>query len=231
MAKFIAQMIGRNEAHRYLWSVLEHLVPQVDEIVFTDDASQDATPEIAREFGAHVYRHESPLFTVHEGRLRQAAWENLAHHARLGDWILAIDCDERLFATDPAKPLSSLLQTTQYHALEVTFFHMWNERQYRIDKGWAPSPQTRIFRYADQAPFADNALACGCGPEYVRLMELTGKVMCDTGLLMQHLGYVREEDRVAKHRLYMEIDGGRFHVHSHLESIVDAHPALLTWNP
>jgi hypothetical protein len=28
----------------------------------------------------------------------------------------------------------------------------------------------------------------------------------------------------------MEIDGGRFHVRSHLESIVDPHPALVDWN-
>jgi len=231
MHKFIAQMIGRNEAQRYLRDVLEHLTPQVDEIVFTDDASQDATPDLFAEFGAHVYRNPSPLFSVHEGRLRQSAWENLALHARTGDWILSIDCDEKLYATDPDQPLSSLLQTTQYHALEVMFYHMWNPEHYRADKGWAPSPQPRIFRYADHTVFADSALACGSGPEYVRLMELTGKVRRGTGLVMQHLGYMREEDRLAKHELYMRIDGGKYHVLDHIQSIADPHPTLVKWQP
>jgi glycosyltransferase involved in cell wall biosynthesis len=69
MDMFIAQMIGRNEEHRYVREVLEHLVPLVDEIVYTDDASQDATPDIFKEFGAHVYRNAAPLFDVMMSRL------------------------------------------------------------------------------------------------------------------------------------------------------------------
>jgi hypothetical protein len=60
-------------------------------------------------------------------------------------------------------------------------------------------------------------------------MELTGKVLPDTGLVMQHLGYMREQDRRAKHERYMEIDGGRFHSLPHLQSILDADPTLVNW--
>lgn len=229
MYRCIAQMIGRNEAQRYVREVLEHLVPMVDMIVYTDDASLDETPDIFREFGAHVYQNAESLFNVHEGRLRQSAWENLAHHAQVGDWIIAIDCDEKLYATNPSKSLSDLLQTTQYHALAVEFVHMWNDRQYRIDKAWAPAPQSRIFRYVDGSPIPDNQLACGSAPEYVRLMELTGKVLPDTGLVMQHLGYMREQDRRKKHERYMKIDGGRFHSLPHLQSILDPDPTLVNW--
>ncbi len=224
MYKFIAQMIGRNEAQRYVREVLEHLAPLVDMIVYTDDASHDATPDIFREFSAHVYQNSESLFGVHEGQLRQSAWENLSKHAQVGDWILAIDCDEKLYATDPAKSLYDLLQTTQYHALAVMFVHMWNERQYRIDKAWTPEPQSRIYRYVAGSPFPDNQLACGSAPEYVRLMELTGKVLPDTGLVMQHLGYMRESDRRDKHERYMDIDGRRFHSLAHLQSILDPNP-------
>ncbi len=229
MYKFIAQMIGRNEAQRYVREVLEHLTPLVDMIVYTDDASQDATPDIFREFGAHVYRNLESLFGVHEGQLRQSAWGNLSQHAQVGDWILAIDCDEKLFATDPSRSLYDMLQNKQYHALAVMFVHMWNERQYRTDKAWAPEPQSRIYRFANGSPFSDNKMACGSAPEYVRLMELTGKVWSDTGLVMQHLGYMRESDRREKHDRYMEIDGGRFHSLPHLQSILDPHPTLASW--
>lgn len=229
MDRFIAQMIGRNEAQRYLREVLEHLAPLVDMIVYTDDASEDATPDIFREFGAHVYQNSESLFGVHEGRCRQAAWDNLTRHAQTGDWILAIDCDEKLFATDPAKPLFKLLQNTQYYGLAVTFVHMWNERHYRVDKAWAPEAQTRIFRFVEGSPIPDNQLACGSAPEYVHLMELTGKVLSDTGLVMQHLGYMRAQDRQIKHDRYMEIDGGRFHSLPHLQSIIDPNPTLVPW--
>lgn len=229
MYKLIAQMIGRNEAHRYVRNVLEHLAPVVDKIVYTDDASEDATPDIFREFGAHVYQNSASLFGVHEGRLRQSAWDNLTRHAQVGDWILAIDCDEKLYATNAAKSLFDLLQTTQHFGLEVTFVHMWNEHQYRVDKAWAPTAQTRIFRYAEGSPFSDNKMACGSAPEYVRLMEMTGKVMPDTGLVMQHLGYMREQDRRDKHDRYMDIDGGRFHSLPHLQSILDDNPRLIDW--
>ncbi len=94
--KIIAQMVGRNEASKYLPRVLERLKNQVDEIVFTDDCSDDNTADIASNF-AHVYKTPKPMFTVHEGRLRKYAWLNLENHASEGDWIIAIDCDEMLY--------------------------------------------------------------------------------------------------------------------------------------
>ncbi|MFC1764611.1 glycosyltransferase family 2 protein [Planctomycetota bacterium] len=229
MFKLIAQMIGRNEEARYVRDVLTHLSPLVDSIVYTDDASNDKTPDIFREFGAHVYTNESARFNVHEGQLRQAAWDNLGRHAQIGDWILAIDCDEKLFTTCPDKSLGGILETKKYHAIAITFYHMWNDRQYRTDKAWAPSPQARIFRYIDGCPFTDRALACGSGPEYVQYCEMTGNMLPDTGLVMQHFGYLREPDRQAKYDRYMEIDGGRYHELSHLQSIVDPQPVLSDW--
>jgi hypothetical protein len=106
---------------------------------------------------------------------------------------------------------------------------MWNERQYRVDKTWAPEPQSRIFRFVDGSPIPDSQLACGSAPEYVRLMEVTGKVLSGTGLVMQHLGYMRAQDRQAKYDRYMEIDGGRFHALQHLQSILDPDPTLVPW--
>jgi glycosyltransferase involved in cell wall biosynthesis len=95
--KIIAQIVGRNEEDRFLKSVLSRLSTQVDEIVFTDDCSEDNTAKIAADY-AHVYKTSEPTFAVHEGRLRTTAWSNLEKHANPGDWIIAIDCDEMLYS-------------------------------------------------------------------------------------------------------------------------------------
>ena len=72
----IAQMIGKNESDRFLENVLERLSSQVDKIIFTDDCSDDNTPEIASKY-AEVFQSPEPLFRVHEGKLRAFAWSKV----------------------------------------------------------------------------------------------------------------------------------------------------------
>lgn len=225
----IAQMIGRNEADRHLEEVLIHLRPIVDAIVFTDDCSEDNTLEIARKYGDFVYESEEPLFTVDEGRLRNNAWRNLQNHAVIGDWILAIDCDEKLWATNPKLSLDKLMRQEQYDVINIRFYHMWNETHYRVDKLWAPTNSSRLFRYYLGGHINDRKMASGSEPQYVQTLIRRGKYMVDSGLIMQHLGYVRDEDKIAKHARYTEHDGGDFHAGAHIESIVDENPTLMEW--
>lgn len=227
--KLIAQMVGRNEADRFLPDVLEHLKQIADVIVFTDDASTDSTPDIAEEYGAIVYRNDEPMFAVHEGKLRKGAWDNLQQHAEVGDWILCIDCDEKLYATKPGMDIEVLMRQDQFDVLNINFVHMWNETQFRVDKLWKPHPSQRMFRYFLGGTFADRALACGSEPLYVRTLMRRGRFMPNTGLVMQHLGYIRDEDKKAKYDRYMKLDGGEFHNGAHIESIMDEHPILQDW--
>lgn len=228
--KLIAQMVARNEADRYLDEVLDHLKRVVDLIVFTDDASDDATPEIAHKHGALVYRNETPMFETNEGQLRQGAWNNLAKHAEIGDWILAIDCDEKLWASSPDVSLRKLMTNNYYDVISIKFFHMWNQTQFRADGGWAPVESSRLFRYFYGGQFMDRALACGSEPAYVNTLIQRGKFMRDSGLVMQHLGYMRDEDKLAKHERYMKLDAGKFHNINHLNSIIDPNPTLVEWS-
>src|SRR5689334_21460540 len=126
----IANMVCRNEANRCLPEVLDHLRTIVDTIVFTDDCSDDNSAEIAHSYGAMVYKMDEPTFVVHEGRLRTEAWKNLTKHAKPGDWILAIDSDEKLWASKPNMTLQSLMSQQQYDVLNIEFVHMWNDHQY-----------------------------------------------------------------------------------------------------
>ncbi len=225
----IANMVGRNEEGRFLEEVLDHLQGIVDLIVFTDDCSDDNTAEIASGFG-EVFKTDRPLFTEDEGALRTFSWGNLSKFAQAErDWILAIDCDEKLWSTQPNFDMERLMRQDRYDVVNIRFYHMWNESQYRVDKLWAPTDSSRLFRYYYGGSFKDSKLACGSEPTYVNTLIRRGKFLRDSGLIMQHLGYVRDEDKQAKYERYMKLDGGDYHNRAHLESIIDPEPTLLDW--
>jgi glycosyltransferase involved in cell wall biosynthesis len=222
-----AQMIGRNESSRFLEDVLQKLSSQVDKIIFTDDCSTDNTPEIAAKY-AEVFQSPEPLFKVHEGKLRAYAWGNMEKFAKKGDWVIAIDCDEKLFHLENIDIRTVLSQSPQ-DVVNVRFYHMWNENQYRVDKLWAPNNSSRIFRFVEGGGFANRKLACGSEPTYVSDWIRQGNFWKDSKLVMQHLGYVLDEDKQIKHERYTEIDGGEFHNLGHINSILDTNPVLIDW--
>lgn len=222
-----AQMIGRNESSRFLEDVLQKLSSQVDKIIFTDDCSTDNTPEIAAKY-AEVFQSPEPLFKVHEAKLRAYAWGNMEKFAKKGDWIVAIDCDEKLFHLENIDIRTALSQSPQ-DVVNVRFYHMWNENQYRVDKLWAPNNSSRIFRFVEGGGFANRKLACGSEPTYVSDWIKQGNFWKDSKLVMQHLGYILDEDKQIKHERYTEIDGGEFHNLSHINSILDTNPVLIDW--
>jgi len=226
----IANMVGRNESDRHLRDVLEHLSGIVDLIVFTDDCSDDDTFNIASQY-AETFRTPKPLFVEDEGHLRSLSWNHLSSFAMSNrDWVLAIDCDEKLWSTNPNFDMGALLDQRIYDVLNIKFYHMWNETQYRVDKLWAPNNSSRLFRFYDGGAFMNRKLACGSEPTYVNQLIRQGRYMVDSGLIMQHLGYVNDEDKLAKFNRYMALDGGDFHQRSDLESIIDENPVLLDWN-
>ena len=225
--RVIANMIGRNEGDRYLADVLQHLQKFVDLIVFTDDASTDDTFLIARDHGASVLRIDEPLFGVDESRLRSYAWDHLSFHAEPNDWVLAIDCDEKLYGWEN---LALTLPKTQVGAIGIFFYHMWSPTKYRVDKAWRPDHQFRLFRFMPDGHFRPKRLACGSTPTYVNEFVRSGRAVIDPSLRMQHLGYMRDDDKLAKYDRYMALDGGRYHSLRHLESIVDPNPVLVKWD-
>ncbi|MFQ5705974.1 MAG: glycosyltransferase [bacterium] len=89
-----ACLIVKNEA-KHLPNCLKSIQAVVDEMVVVDTGSEDATPEIARQFGARVVQFE--------WRKDFAAARNFAIRQAESDWILQIDADEELFPEDQYK--------------------------------------------------------------------------------------------------------------------------------
>lgn len=227
MSKLIAQMIARNEADRFLPDVLSHLNNIVDLVVFTDDCSDDNTLEVARKFDCKTFSSiwDSPHFGINEGELRAQAWGNLEQFVEVGDWILAIDADEKLYGQERLPEL----MTGIADVLGITFYHMWDHKHYRADKAWRPTISSRLFRYYPNGCFNLRKLACGSEPTYVLDLIRSGRCNWNTGLRMKHLGYVFDEDKQAKYDRYMKLDGGDFHSRTHIESIIDPDPLLVYW--
>jgi len=229
--KIVANMIGYNEADRYLPEVLEHLRPLVDDIVFTDDASTDNTLEVAEGFGAHVYASlwKEPMFKMNEARLRQFSWWNLENHASVGDWVLAIDCDEKLYETFDDIKMRDLIQEEDFDVINIKFVHMWSRTHFRVDKLWAPTDSQRLFRFRENAQYRNKRLACGAEPAYVIEALRQNRFLVNSGLVMQHLGYAAEGDKDVKYQRYMELDKGQYHNIDHLNSIIDEEVELVEW--
>ena len=223
MPRLIANMVARNEASEYLPEVLERLRNQVDVIVFTDDASTDDTVKVAEQYVDHIMVMDEPTFCVHEGDLRQASWNFLESSAAPvdGDWVLAIDADEFLYETK--KSARELIQTQDYTIINVDFYHMWNETHFRVDGGWRPHGSTRLFKWRPGGIFKSSKVACGSEPTFVAsdLVYFRHLFMADSGLKMKHLSYIKDADKKKKYDRYTEIDGGKFHANSHINSIID----------
>lgn len=223
-------MVGKNEQDRYLKDVLERLSNQVDSIVFTDDCSDDNTLKIAQQY-CKTYQTPEPLFQKHEGQLRAFAWGNLSEHANVGDWIIAIDCDEMLYTKNDLDNLNirKVLNSSEFDVVNVTFYHMWSEYKYRVDKLWAPNSSSRIFRFKDNGGFLNRRLACGSEPSYVLDWIRQKNYWLDSGLIMKHMGYQKNEDKQIKYERYSTLDKGEFHNIKHIESIMDENPTLISW--
>jgi glycosyltransferase involved in cell wall biosynthesis len=228
--KTFAQIVGRNEQGRYLEEVLQRLSHQVDNIIFTDDCSDDNTLSIAKKYSI-TYQTPEPLFSKHEGQLRSFAWGNLCNHAKVGDWIVAIDCDEMLYRKDDLDNLNikEILSKSEFDVVNVKFYHMWNKNQYRQDKLWAPTNSSRIFRFRENGGFINKRLACGSEPSYVIDWIRQKNYWPGSGLIMKHMGYEKDEDKTAKYERYCTLDKGEFHNIKHIESIMDENPTLISW--
>jgi tetratricopeptide (TPR) repeat protein len=127
MVRISATLIVRDEA-AYLADCLRSLVGNVDEIVLVDTGSRDDTVQIAERFPIKLHR-----FTWCDDF---SAARNFALERASGDWVLAIDADERLEIPDRAA-FPGLLSKSGKVGWEVLYYPR---------TGWTPYRKMRLFR-------------------------------------------------------------------------------------
>lgn len=127
-------LITRNEAANLPQCLRS--VAWADELVVVDQGSSDTTPKIAANFGARlISAPDWPGFGPQKNR---------AIDACTGDWILAIDADERVSEALQAE-ISAVLAAPQFDVYEMPRRSAYCGRFMR-HSGWWPDHVARLFR-------------------------------------------------------------------------------------
>jgi len=133
MAKISACIISFNEEKK-IEDCLKSLLPVVDEIIIVDSLSTDDTLKIAEKYTDKIY-HQKFL-----GHIEQ---KNLAVDKASHDWILSLDCDERLSDELQQSILAikhDIDQADAYSMPRKTYYvYRW------LNHCWYPDIKTRLF--------------------------------------------------------------------------------------
>lgn len=108
-----------------------------DEIVVVDDMSTDRTVEIARKYTDKIFTRKM----VVEGRHR-----NWANSQATGDWVISIDCDERI-TPELAKEIRETVneEGKDYEGFNLPIKSFIGKRWIRYG-GYYPAAKLRMFR-------------------------------------------------------------------------------------
>lgn len=226
--KLVASMIVRNELHRYLGLVIEHLQTYADEICVLDDGSTDGSDEYLRDQGCNVLANDGPAFNEHEGAARQRL---LAHTMTAEpDWILAIDADE--FVGDPYRLRAAIEDAGNARlsppAFTLDMQEVWEATPevlaIRQDGGWRSHGCPILFRVPRlpqerRQGWKINPKRLSSGREPMAVRRNYGLAR-GSGSAILHFGWARLSERQARYARYVELDGGKYHAGSHIESIM-----------
>jgi len=133
MAKISACIISYNEEEK-IEDCLKSLQSVADEIIIVDSLSTDRTKEIAAKYTDKIYDQKF---------LGHVEQKNLAVSKASHDWILSLDCDERLtpeLASSILKAKDKLEQADAYRMARKTFYvYRW------LNHCWYPDFKVRLF--------------------------------------------------------------------------------------
>ena len=133
MAKISACIISYNEEKK-IEDCLKSLEGVVDEIIVVDSLSTDKTKEIVKNYTDKIYDQKF---------LGHVEQKNLAVEKASNDWILSLDCDERL--TDELKEsilnIKNNIETADAYRMARKTFYVYRWLNYC----WYPDFKVRIF--------------------------------------------------------------------------------------
>lgn len=220
----IGAMLVRNEAGRWIETVLQQMAMVCDIIIIVDDCSTDETPEICKKYGEVFYSDRS-YWGTNELRQRKFLWHLAVGEAKEGDWILCLDADETIPNIELL--LERIKQAEQYDCdgLGFNLYDMWSQTHYRDDELWNAHTRDWVMcvRYDANREYIWRNTPLHCGRFPLNACTTIGQ----TGMRIQHWGWSRPEDREAKYRRYMEADPeGKNGSLEQYRSILDPNPNL-----
>lgn len=221
----IGIMLVRNEADRWLETVLTQMQSVCRKIVILDDCSTDNTPEICKKYTPYVWKSCESLWATNEVWQRKLLWMLAADKADPGEWILCLDADETMPGINKLLDYATRAENYDCDGLSFNLFDMWSPTQYRDDDLWTAHLREWVMcvKYDPAREYLWRETKLHCGRFPVNACERPGQ----TGLSIQHWGWSRPEDRKIKHERYMEADpGGKDGSLAQYLSILDPNPKL-----
>jgi hypothetical protein len=227
--RVLLSMLVRDEAGRFLRSVLADAARYVDEVLIVDDGSTDDSVAVCHEALRSVPHTVVSLGKSQfhdEHRLRRLQWE-LAR-ARRPDWILCLDADE-MFEPRMTQAMRGLIDQDRFDAIAFRLFDFWDQDHYRDDALWRAHRTFRHFLVRNlptlDDAFQTTAQHCGRWPLAIgRLRTAT------SDLRLKHFGWALPADRVRKFERYRQLDPNGAHGNpAQYASILDPTPNLVKW--
>jgi hypothetical protein len=234
----IIGMLVKNEANRYLKRVLDKIVLNSDRLIVLDDASEDDTVEICRDYGAEIHLSPVSLWETNEYQQRYKLLELCLEKSSESDFIGIIDADEIISIDTETmfSPVGNMKHQCGSAPNEVTYmglplFDMWSETHYREDKYWvAHRTFWPLFVRAKKELLGlwpkGQRLHCGRFPYIPR--DPDRRVMAFRGYHIKHMGWATPKDRYSKFLRYMKIDSqGIYGILDQYLSIMDPYPNIV----
>jgi glycosyltransferase involved in cell wall biosynthesis len=227
--KLTLSMIVKNEANRYLRSVLTKHRAYIDEAVIIDDGSSDDTVAVCREvldgIPLHLVQNKASQFS-NEVILRKQQWKETVHTEP--EWILNLDADE-MFEDKFESQVRDILTQNKYDAMYFRLYDMWDETHYREDAYWQAHKFYRPFmiRYQPNLEYIWKETSQHCGRFPTNIYHFS--YFCHPARI-KHFGWASAKDREIKYERYMDLDPeGRFGWLEQYDSILDENPHLIHW--
>lgn len=133
MANISACIISYNEENK-IEDCIKSLLPVADEIIIIDSNSTDKTVEIAKKYTDKIYKQEF---------LGYGKQKNFAAFKADNDWIINLDCDERLSENLQQSILQikdALNPNTAWYMSRKTFYvYRW------LNHCWYPDKKVRLY--------------------------------------------------------------------------------------
>lgn len=133
--KISACIIGLNE-EKNLTDCLLSLKNIADEIIFVDSFSRDQTLKIAKQFKCKIFKRKFDGYV---------AQKNFAASKATHDWILNLDCDERL-SPELVKAIANLKKNPPPGKVAFKFNRLtWYIYRFIRHSGWYPDDKIRLY--------------------------------------------------------------------------------------
>ena len=164
MAKISACIISYNEENK-IEDCLKSLQDVVDEIIIVDSNSTDNTLNIAKKYTDKIFFHDF------QGYGKQ---KNLATDKATNNWVISLDCDERL-STELKSSIQSvkdrLDDDTVYSMARKTFYiYRW------LEHCWYPDKKIRLFNKS-RTRWLDNDVHESIDTDNMQTVTLNGDIL------------------------------------------------------